>query len=369
MGQEMSTQQRDQVTDCITVLLQSYNSGISQEQFYAANILDVTDVAESDLVSANREVLSFCAKNGVLAALPLFETGSYIDAEQGRYISWRVLEIGDDYFRLCLDHYPIVAVDSLSHWKADWHVDHSFLSHRCWYRGGHIVVRVKSLTASEHRDMISHHPDYVLHADRLCGGDPAKKSKLLSELSERLMADDYIGGVLEECEFYFPQDLKKICKKGKYYTTSGELVNGKWVRDLLEPSKPDVQSQLEFALHSMQFESMGPVIEMFVYVNYLLSQKSTTSSTLRHITSLYSPVQRTEELRKERHFGKLRVVSEKKPIAVTSENIQRVYTAVAWQRRGHLRHYKSGKVVPIKSVTCRRHGVEDATASQVVYKV
>ena len=119
----------------------------------------------------------------------------------------------------------------------------------------------------------------------------------------------------------------------------------------------------------MLFVGGGPLIEMFAYINYMLSNKATKTTTHRTVSSIYAPNPDATDVRKERHFGKFTVVSEKKPRSVNAGNIQRVYTAVAWQRRSHLRHYASGKVVPIKSTTCKRHGMEDTAAPQVVYKV
>ena len=67
------------VTDCIMGMLNKYNSGITQDQFYAMNIIDTTDVTEDDVRSVNREVIAFCRENGCYAALPPFEEGAFID--------------------------------------------------------------------------------------------------------------------------------------------------------------------------------------------------------------------------------------------------------------------------------------------------
>ena len=369
MELEMNTEQISQAAECITNLLQTYNSGITQEQFYSANILDVTGVAESDMQAVGTDVVDYCTANGALAALPPFERGSFIDVEQGRYISWEVIEVGDDYFRLKLDHYPRIVVGSAEQWEAERKISHTSTERKCWYRSCHMILKVKQLSTAEHREVLSHHPDYVLHAETMCGGDKHKMERLLTQLSEKLKSESYVGGVIEECEFYLPQDFKRICKKGKYYTSSGEFVNGAWVRELADPTRADVSEQLSYGLHTVQFTSMGPMLEMFTYVNYMLSLKSTTSSTLRHITSVYAPAPTDQDPRKERHFGKIKMVSEKKPRAVNAVNVQRVYTTLSWQRRSHLRHYASGKVVPIKSTTCRRRGAENTDAAQVVYKI
>lgn len=118
----------------------------------------------------------------------------------------------------------------------------------------------------------------------------------------------------------------------------------------------------------MLFCSAGPILEMFQYINYMLSSRSTSSSTLRKITSVYSPNPENTELRKERHFGKIKTISVKKPHAVNQQNVHRVYTTISWQRRSHVRHLKSGRVVPVKSATCTRHGVESTEVPQVIYR-
>ena len=160
--------------------------------------------------------------------------------------------------------------------------------------------------------------------------------------------------------------MKKIAKKGKYYTSDGTYVNGNWIRKIISDS---LAPAMDSGLNSMLFCSAGPIIEMMLYVNYLLSQKSTSTSTHRTVSSIYLPNTENPEIRKERHFGKLKVVSEKKPRSVNADNVHRVYTTVSWQRRGHLRHYASGKVVPVKSAICKRHNMDKVPAPQVVYKV
>ena len=356
------------VSDCILTMLNGYNAGLTQEQFYSKNILDVTSVSDADLSLSSSGVIQYCKDNGCYAALPPFEEGVFVDKEQGRYIHWKVLDVADDYFRISLDHYPIISVNVKNPFE-DNSADKVFGDHLCWYRSCNTVIRVKILNSDEHAEMVSHHPDYVKYADAMCDGDQQKKATLLQKLSARLKSECYVGGVVESCDFYMPQDFKRIYKKGKYYTSDGQFVNGSWVRESTDMSNKVVAEYVEHALHTILFVSTGPMLEMFTYVNYMLSQKSTSSSTLRHITSIYVPNAEMPEVRKERHFGKIKVVSEKKPRSINADNIHRIYTALSWQRRSHLRHLKSGKVVPVKSATCKRHNAEDIPAPQVIYKV
>lgn len=345
--------------------LNKCNSGLSQEEFYSANIIDATNVTETDMHNNNDNTCQFIKDNGCYAALPPFEEGSFIDGMEKRYIHWKILDIGDDYFRLKLDHYPNISFHNPS---GDYIED--FYTHRyCWYLACSMTVKVKVLNDEEHMQMISHHPDFVRNSLSMCNGDRQKQQMLLRKLSKRLKSEIYIGGIIEDCEYYMPQDFRKLNKKGKYYTESGEYINATLIRDIIDVSKEHASRGMDYALHTMKFVSTGPLLEMFTYINCMLSQKTTTSSTLRQISSVYAPTTDNVELRKERHFGKLTIVSEKKPRSVNVQNVQRVYTMASWQRRGHLRHLASGKVVPVKSAVCNRRGAENIPAPQVIYTV
>ena len=151
-----------------------------------------------------------------------------------------------------------------------------------------------------------------------------------------------------------------------YYNSDGEFINGAWVKEVVDTT---LDQAADRGRKCMLFVCCSALIEMFIYINYMLSQKSTSSSTLRHITSIYVPSTDTSELRKERHFGKIKLISEKKPRAVNATNVQRIYTTLSWQRRSHIRHLASGKIVPVKSAICKRRNAEDASAPQVIYKV
>ena len=349
------------VTDCVMHMLDGYNSGISKDAFYANNIVDSTDVTEDDMRIVNSDVIDFCRENGCYAALPLFEEGSYIDRTERRYTHWKVLGVYDDYFRIEFNHYPILYVDN-DYAEKIAQGRSAELVHPCWYRSCRVVVDVKLINTEEHVAMLKYHPDFE--------GANAKvlsDASALTKLSNILKTQYHVGGVLVEYEDYHSHDFKKILKKGKYYTSDGEMIDSRIVRKVVSDS---LEISVARGLKSILFCSLGPIIEMFTYINYTLSQKSTSSSTLRHITSVYLPNAESSDTRKERHFGRISVVSEKKPKSINAENIQRVYTTLSWQRRSHLRHLKSGKVVPVKSAICNRRNFEsDTSAPQVVYRV
>ena len=348
------------VVDCVRHMLDNYNAGISKEQFYSKNILDVTDVTESDMGAVNQEVIEYCRENGCYAALPPFEEGVFIDRSERRYTHWKVLEICEDYYRIEFNHYPIIFVDDQT-LDMIHNGESANITHSCWYRSCKTIIKVKLLTAEEHVKMLSRHPDFIGLEDKLLSDTSA-----LQKLSAMLKTQYHLGGVLEDYEYYMPHDLKKIAKKGKYYTSDGVFVDSSWVRSVVVDT---LELGADSGLNTILYCSTGPIIEMLVYVNYMLSQKSTSSSTLRNINSVYAPKSEIAEIRKERHFGKIKVVSEKKPRAVNALNIQRVYTTPVWQRRSHLRHLASGKVVPVQSATCKRHNVGDVLVPQVIYKV
>ena len=357
---EQTNEYMPQVSDCILGMFDTYNSGISKDQFYSMNIVDATDVTESDMRVVNDGVIEYCKENGCYAALPPFEEGAFIDRSERRYTHWKVLDIQEDYFLLELNHYPIIFVDSETQDRIVIG-DSANISHPCWYRSCKSVIKVKLLTPEEHIEMLSRHPDFTMYAAAgMSRADMARK------LSQYLKTEYHVGGVVEDYEYYMSRDLKKMVKKGKYYTSDGKFVNGNWVKEVLADT---LELDADNGLNSILFCSTGPIIEMFVYINYMLSQKSTGSSTLRTVTTSYTVDSNVQELRKERHFGKLKVISEKKPRSVNAQNVHRVYSTLAWQRRSHLRHYKSGKVVPVKAATCKRHTTDEVQVPQVVYKV
>ncbi len=353
-------QKHAKVDSYIKSALDSYNTGISKEQFYSMNIVDATDVSMEDMNSVRTELIQYCKDNGCYAALPPFEEGAFIDKSERRYFHWKVLEVQEDYYRMELDYYPLLIVDFDTTGKHEG-IDFRKLSHPCWYLAGRTTVKVKVLSDAEYIEMLSHIPEYVDHEKELGN----HKDEILHKFYDLLKSMNYVGGAIEGYEYYYTKDLMKIRKKGKYSTPNGEFINGAWIRQTIDATLEHVADR---GRHSMLFVSAGPIIEMFTYINYMLSLKSTSSSTLRKITSIYVPNSEHAETRKERHFGKLKMISEKKPRAINAHNIQRIYTTMSWQRRSHIRHLASGKIVPVKSAICKRHNADDAIAPQVVYK-
>lgn len=348
--------------DCILRMTSDQNSGISRAQFYSMNLIDATDVSEDDLKSANQEVISYCAENEHYAALPPFEEGGFIIRGDRIYVHWKVLDVQDDYFRLSLDHYEIAcspaSIENMTLPELASSVS-AMLDTLSWFRVGHVVVKVKLLTKAEHINLLKFHPE--IHANVSLVTNTA----MLEQLSDQLRTRSHIGGIVEDYEYFLPHMLKKIAKKGKYVTSDGTPINGKWVRDAVS----NIESSIDTERNRMLFNSVSIIPEALVYINYMLSQKSTRGTALHHITSSYALAADDTDLRKERHFGKIRVISEKKPRAVSVQNIHRVYTMMSWARRGHLRHLASGKIVPVKSAVCRRKNSGETTTPVVVYKV
>ena len=349
----------NKVSACINTMLNNYNTGISQEQFYKNNIVDATDVTEEDMQSVNAEVIQYCKENGAFAALPPFEEGSFIDQAERRFTHWKVLDVEDEYFRISMDHYPLMFNGTVDD-PTNSTVGFNSIIRPCWYLACHVVVKVKLLDKDEHMAMLRYHPDFAGLPN-----DVITKMRV-DLLSDRLRTEYHVGGVIESYEFYLLKDLQKIAKKGKYSTPDGVILNGSWVRDVVANT---LEVAVDRDLNSMLFCSAGPILEMFLYINYMLSQNTTKASTHRSVSVAYSIGTPDTELRKERHFGKIKVVSVKKPKTVNKQNVQRVYTTMSWHRRSHVRHLKSGKVVPVKSATCTRHGVESTEVPQVIYRV
>ena len=346
------------VDDYIKNTLDSYNTGLTKEQFYSLNIVDATDVSLADMNAVRDGFIQYCKENGCYAALPPFEEGAFIDRTERRYFHWKVLEVQEDYYRMALEYYPLLVVGPDTTYEG---VDFSKYAHPCWYLAGRVTIKVKRLIASEYAELLSYTPDYAKYAKEL----ENDKEGFFNRFTEFLDRMHYIGGTVEDYEYYYTRDLTKIRKKGKYTTSTGEFINGTWVREVVDAT---LEKAADRGRKCMLFVSGGALIEMFTYINYMLSLKSTSSSTLRKITSVYAPDAEKADTRKERHFGKITMVSAKKPRAINVHNIQRIYTTMSWQRRSHVRHLASGKVVPVKSAVCKRRNAEDVVAPQVVYK-
>ncbi len=378
------------IAEFIYTNLSLRNKGISKEEFYANNIVDFTDVLVEDMYpldkagkpSMCKDWFNYSIQNGHYAALPPFEEGSFIDRRERRFIKWKVLDVSDDHYDMELENYPLFA-DS----------DHPVKDNDCWFMATRFVVRVSFLDDEQRRYVLLNSPDIInsiderfttyeelmeswnkyLEAKKLIESGTAVYSPLYSHYSEMeevvknaVSCDNaMVGGRILEGEFYTPKAFEKIREKGKYIASDGTILNKADVCRVIDDS---IKETMGYAWQSMKFVAIGPLIEAFSYLNFVLSSPETDTKTIRKISSSYALSEDDQEIRRERHFGKIKVVSEKKPKTVTKENVERIYTTLSWQRRSHLRHLKSGKVVPVKSSVCRRKGSDNTSDPKVIYK-
>lgn len=346
--------------------LTAKNPGISEDQFYNDNnIVDFTDVSTDDMREVNDGIMEFSKINGCYAALPPFEKGSFIDRSERRFSVWQVLQVTDDYYDIKFDHYPIY------HFRNG--VTGEDEMRACWVKAASVTVRVKKLSYEERVDIVLSNPWY----DRLASevAKRGEKNKLefsayIKDTIEQMPLE--IGGVLLSSESFLPAIYKKI-GKSKMITPEGSIINASEVRAIIDQSS----QMTDYAMQTMIFTSLGPVIEAFTYVNYVLSAKKNTGeklSSYKHISKEYvlPGDSEREEVRRERHFGKIRFVSGPKPEAVTKENAHIVYKTLSWQRRSHLRHLQNGKVVSVKEAVCKRKLLDQEDPQQgpakVIYK-
>ena len=100
--------------------------------------------------------------------------------------------------------------------------------------------------------------------------------------------------------------------------------------------------------------------ELMKICNYKL--KKNKPSTIRTSgSSVKSVIEKNTEIPKKqkiRAFGDVKIKSVKVPKTPTEESI-RHYKIASWNKRGHVRHYKSGKEVYIKQTVCKRKGFDD----------
>ena len=221
------------VKDYITNALNNFNTGMTEEQFYSMNIVDATDVSMDDMNNLRNEITQFWKDNGCYSALPPFEEGAFIDRTERRYFHWKVLEVQEDYYRMVLEFYPLLIIDNDVTGK---HIgtDVSKLTHPCWYLAGRATVRVKVLADNEHRELLSHLPEYREQTVAVFKNDTKRLNEFLDNLTAPMRSANYVGGVIEDYEYYYSHDLMKIRKKGKYFTSEGEFINGAWVKETVD---------------------------------------------------------------------------------------------------------------------------------------
>lgn len=104
--------------------------------------------------------------------------------------------------------------------------------------------------------------------------------------------------------------------------------------------------------------------------NYYLSQKRPTIEKSKNktanpkIKTKNEPTTNTEPIKRIRHIGNVRFISEKTPSKPTQEQI-RTYRLANWGVRGHIRHYKNGKTVYIQPQTRHRKALEGHTNPKI----
>lgn len=104
--------------------------------------------------------------------------------------------------------------------------------------------------------------------------------------------------------------------------------------------------------------------QAMTYVNVLLSQNKAkikpnpkpADDGERKTQAQFDPEKQAE--RKVRTIGPVSIRSRSVPHAPTKKSVVK-YTMESWNRRGHMRHYKSGKVVYIKPTTPHRHALKN----------
>lgn len=116
--------------------------------------------------------------------------------------------------------------------------------------------------------------------------------------------------------------------------------------------------------HEFHEDVVYEFCQAMTYVNVLLSQNKAkikpsskpADDGERKTQARFDPEKQAE--RKVRTIGPVSIKSRSVPHTPTKKSVIR-YTMESWNRRGHMRHYKSGKVVYIKPTTPHRHALKD----------
>lgn len=124
---------------------------------------------------------------------------------------------------------------------------------------------------------------------------------------------------------------------------------------------------------------MKGLISLIRVSNYIIDSnspktkytRSSTPRTSRTASAAYVEAENTISPPVTRIYvdSALSVVSKQKPKRITPENIRKVYKTLAWDRRGHVRQYKSGKTVWVKQTTCHRQGGDDKDVKPRTIKI
>lgn len=320
------------------------NKGISFSDCMKMNIVDYTNVTSEKQKSLESELVSFVKDEGVWAALPPFEAGFYMDDSQRHYFDWLITDIDQDmsYFDMNIRVYaknPVVNKDALE-------------SH-AWFCWQWIDVRVHLLSKDEFAALDFFHPDVIKH---MASYPPLTEFDYLKQKNQPDTAFDSspyrVGGKVIINDNFFPS-LKEKVLKGKFVDEQGIL------------NKKDIANYLDY-LETTCFNDWDSFVNVhvacfslitsFVHLNYVMQNRSESRSYGRKVVSDVADTigSSVENNRREWSFGDINVTSKDKPKRITKENIHRMYKTLSWNRRSHIRHYKSGKTVVVKSSVCHR---------------
>lgn len=101
-------------------------------------------------------------------------------------------------------------------------------------------------------------------------------------------------------------------------------------------------------------------IAAIIITNYYLRQKALSKPLTDNTNVLHEAeiILENRPERKTRVLGNtIKITTEKRPVAMTKDKLIKYHTP-EWSRKSHLRRLKSGKVVEIKSQTCKRRCVD-----------
>lgn len=338
------------------------NKGISFLDCMKMNIVDYTNVTSEKQKSLESEFASFIKDEGVWAALPPFEAGFYMDDSQRHYFDWLITDIDQDmsYFDMNVRVYaknPVMNKDvSESH---------------AWFCWQWIDVRVHLLSKEEHTVLNYFHPDVIKTVASHYKQYLKNGIKILPILSQPNNIDQFdhygmknqseaafdaspyrVGGKVITNDNFFPS-LKEKVLKGKFVDEQG-ILNKKDIANYLDYLETTCFNDWDsfVNVHVACFS----LINSFVHLNYVMQNRSESRSYGRKVISDVADTigSSVENNRREWSFGDINVTSKDKPKRITKENIHRMYKTLSWNRRSHIRHYKSGKTVVVKSSVCHR---------------
>ena len=173
-------------------------------------------------------------------------------------------------------------------------------------------------------------------------------------------------------------DMLSYCKKYIDYTfksqSSSDVASKKimkmMISSIISNICIDYQGETETDLSLIDFmrQKISTPFACVALTNKLITEgrlsKPISKST--HNTRIYDSTgsEHINKSRKVRNLNGIKITSSNRPIAPTVDRIIR-YTTAQWGRKGHLRKYKSGKVIEIKPTTVKRKcmSTENATVN------